>query len=82
MTTNLPVKLEHLPNSLPLDGAVCIELIEGIPIFRASTTVIERIETCDRVTLTIFLSLNLADFCRRFPKKYAATVKTQRLKRE
>ncbi len=45
MTTNLPIKLEHLPNSLPLDGAVRIELVEGIPIFRASMTVIERIET-------------------------------------
>jgi hypothetical protein len=45
MTTNLPIKLEHLPNSLPLDGAVRIELVEGVPIFRASTTVTERIET-------------------------------------
>jgi hypothetical protein len=45
MTTNLLIKLEHLPNSLPLDGAVRIELVEGVPIFRASTTVIERIET-------------------------------------
>lgn len=45
MTTNLPIKLEHLPSSLPLDDAVRIELVEGVPIFRASTTVIERIET-------------------------------------
>ncbi|GJD22580.1 hypothetical protein RIVM261_075360 [Rivularia sp. IAM M-261] len=45
MTTNLPIKLEHLPNNLPLDGAVRIELVEGVPIFRASATVIERIET-------------------------------------
>ena len=45
MTTNLPIKLEHLPSNLPLDGAVRIELVEGVPIFRASTTVIERIET-------------------------------------
>ena len=45
MTTNLPIKLEHLPNSLPLDGAVRIELVEGVPIFRASVTVIERIAT-------------------------------------
>jgi uncharacterized protein YnzC (UPF0291/DUF896 family) len=45
MTTNLPIKLEHLPNSLPLDGAVRIELVEGVPIFRASMTVIDRIAT-------------------------------------
>jgi uncharacterized protein YnzC (UPF0291/DUF896 family) len=45
MTTNLPIKLEHLPNSLPLEGAVRIELVEGIPIFRASRQVIERIGT-------------------------------------
>jgi hypothetical protein len=45
MTTNLPIKLEHLPNCLPLDGAVRIELVEGVPIFRASVTVMERIAT-------------------------------------
>lgn len=39
MTTNLPMKLSHLPNSLPLDGAVRIELVEGVPIFRASSLV-------------------------------------------
>ncbi|MBW4671399.1 MAG: hypothetical protein KME60_29255 [Cyanomargarita calcarea GSE-NOS-MK-12-04C] len=47
MATNLPIKLEHLehlPNSLPLDGAIRIELVEGVPIFRASSIVIERIE--------------------------------------
>jgi len=31
MTINLPIKLSHLPNSLPLDGAVRIELVEGVP---------------------------------------------------
>ncbi len=46
--TYLPIKLEHLPNSLPLDGAVRIELVEGVPIFRASTTVIEQIEILRR----------------------------------
>ncbi len=45
MTTNLPIHLEHLPKSLPLEGAVRIELIEGIPIFRASGQVTTRIET-------------------------------------
>lgn len=44
MTTNLPLKLSHLPNSLPLDGAVRIELVEGVMIFRASSLVKERIE--------------------------------------
>lgn len=44
MTANLPIKLSHLPNSLPLDGAVRIELAEGVPIFRASSLVQERIE--------------------------------------
>ncbi len=39
MTINLPMKLSHLPNSLPLDGAVRIELVEGVPIFRASNLV-------------------------------------------
>ncbi|HBL14868.1 MAG TPA: hypothetical protein DD379_26455 [Cyanobacteria bacterium UBA11162] len=37
-------KLQNLPKSLPIEGAVRIELIEGIPIFRASTTVQYRIE--------------------------------------
>jgi hypothetical protein len=45
MTTNLPLKLHNLPNSLPIEGAVNIELVEGVPIFRASSTVQNRIET-------------------------------------
>lgn len=36
MTTNLPLKLHSLPNSLPIEGAVRIELVEGVPILRAS----------------------------------------------
>ncbi|MGK7947782.1 MAG: hypothetical protein AB4368_02975 [Xenococcaceae cyanobacterium] len=44
MTINLPMKLANLPRSLPLDGAVRLELSEGVPIFRASSFVIERIE--------------------------------------
>ncbi|OLT59022.1 hypothetical protein [Moorena bouillonii] len=44
MTINLPIKIENLPRSLPLDGAVSIELVEGVQIFRASSLVIERIE--------------------------------------
>ncbi len=45
MTVNLPIKLENLPRGLPLDGAVRIDLVEGVPIFHASSFVIERIET-------------------------------------
>lgn len=38
------MKISHLPNSLPLNGAVRIELVEGVPIFRASSLVQGRIE--------------------------------------
>ncbi|MGD1702764.1 hypothetical protein [Dapis sp. BLCC M229] len=44
MTVNLPIKLENLPRNLPLDGAVRIDLVEGVLIFRASSFVLERIE--------------------------------------
>jgi hypothetical protein len=44
MATDLPL-LNHLPASLPLEGSVRLELVEGIPIFRASTQVQSRIET-------------------------------------
>ena len=37
-------KLEKLRDTLPIEGAVRIELVEGIPIFRASTIVKNRIE--------------------------------------
>jgi len=36
-------KLHNLPNSFPVEGAVRIELVEGVPLFRASITVQERI---------------------------------------
>lgn len=36
--------LENLPANLPLEGAIRIELQEGIPIFRASLSVQKRIE--------------------------------------
>ena len=45
MTIPLPPKLHKLPATLPLEGAVRIDLAEGIPIFRASSTVQNRIET-------------------------------------
>ncbi|MEL6354442.1 MAG: hypothetical protein AAFR58_22235 [Cyanobacteria bacterium J06627_28] len=37
-------KLEKLTDALPMDGAVRIELEEGIPIFRVSSAVQSRIE--------------------------------------
>ena len=37
-------KLTELPISLPADGAINIELVQGVPTFRASTAVIGRIE--------------------------------------
>ncbi|MBD2525894.1 hypothetical protein [Nostoc sp. FACHB-133] len=44
MTIFLPPKLNSLPTTLPIEGAVRIDLEEGIPVFRASTTVQSRIE--------------------------------------
>lgn len=44
MTAYLPPKLDYLPNSLPLEGAVRLELVDGIPIFRASSQVQTRIK--------------------------------------
>jgi uncharacterized protein YnzC (UPF0291/DUF896 family) len=37
-------KLNSLPNNLPIEGAVRIELAEGIPVFTASSFVLARIE--------------------------------------
>lgn len=37
-------RLQSLPAALPLDGAVRIELEEGVPVFRASASVQDRIE--------------------------------------
>jgi hypothetical protein len=45
MTASIILPLTTLPKSLPLDGAVRIELQDGVPIFRASHQVQERIET-------------------------------------
>jgi len=44
MTMFLPPKLNHLPMTLPLEGAVRLDLEEGIPVFRASSTVQNHIE--------------------------------------
>lgn len=37
-------RLHSLPATLPLEGAVRIELEEGVPVFRASNTIRARIE--------------------------------------
>ena len=37
--------LRHLPASLPLDGAVRLELQDGVPVLRASTAVQRQITT-------------------------------------
>ena len=39
----LPI-LDNLPKTLPIEGAVRIELEEGVPIFRATDAVRSRIE--------------------------------------
>jgi hypothetical protein len=44
MTTLLP-KLSHFPATLSPEGAVRLELEEGIPVFRSSAAVQTRIET-------------------------------------
>jgi hypothetical protein len=44
MTIALLPKLPSFPASLPVDGAISIELVEGVPIFRASRIVQTRIE--------------------------------------
>jgi hypothetical protein len=45
MTTPLLPTLHNLPATLPLEGAIKMELQEGTPIFRASSIVQNRIET-------------------------------------
>ena len=44
MTTNLPLKLDSLPETLQAEGTIRLELVEGIPIFRASDRIQNRIE--------------------------------------
>jgi hypothetical protein len=45
MTISPLPKLRSFPQNLPLEGAVRMELIEGVPIFRAASIVQNRIET-------------------------------------
>ena len=44
MSTQLPLKLETLPSTLPTEGSISLELVETIPIFRASNLVQNRID--------------------------------------
>lgn len=44
MTSFLLPKLSSLPANLPMDGAIRIELVEGVPVFKASSAVQTRIE--------------------------------------
>jgi hypothetical protein len=44
MTTNLPIELKRLPKTLPTEGAVRVELAQGVLVFRASRFFLERIE--------------------------------------
>jgi len=44
MTAQLPPKLDRLPSQLPLEGAVRLELEEGVPVFRAASAVQNRVE--------------------------------------
>ena len=45
MTTNLLLNLHRLPNSLPSEGSIGIELVKGLLVFRISTKIQEPIET-------------------------------------
>lgn len=44
MSAYLPFKLEKLPQTLPTEESIKIELVEGIPILKASQKVQNRIE--------------------------------------
>lgn len=42
--TTTSLKLDYLPSTLPKDEAICIELVEGVPILKASKKVQDKIE--------------------------------------
>ncbi|MCU0569972.1 MAG: hypothetical protein MUF49_25785 [Oculatellaceae cyanobacterium Prado106] len=44
MQFNLPSKLQTLPHTFPIEGAIRLELEEGLPLFRASSLIQSRIE--------------------------------------
>ena len=45
MPSNLLLNLHRLPNSLPTEGSIAIELVKGVLVFPISTKIQERIET-------------------------------------
>jgi hypothetical protein len=59
-------KLHHLPASLPLDGAVRLELQDGLPVLRASTAVQRRITTLLRQQQETALSPEETDELDRY----------------
>ncbi len=59
-------KLELLPASLPLDGAVRLELQEGLPILKASITVQRRITALLRKHQDGELTQNEAEELERY----------------
>ncbi len=54
-------KLTELPISLPTDGAINIEIVQGVPTFRASTAVVGRIEQLLKKEQEKGLSVSEAD---------------------
>jgi hypothetical protein len=69
MNTNLVrsiPRLRSLPASLPVEGAIRIELQEGIPILRASSSVQERVEALLRKQRESGLSVQEAEEFDRY----------------
>jgi hypothetical protein len=60
------LKLHHLPASLPLDGAMRLELHNGLPVLRASTAVQKRIAALLRKQQETALSLEEIDELDRY----------------
>ena len=59
-------RLRSLPATLPVEGAIRIELEEGIPILRASSYVQDRVETLLRKQRESRLSLEEAEEFDRY----------------
>jgi hypothetical protein len=57
METPLLPKFKSLPATFPMEGAIRIELEEGVPIFRASNAVQNRIEELLAKQLDAILSV-------------------------
>ena len=64
-TSPLP-RLHHLPASLPLDGAVRLELQNGLPVLRASAAIQRRIAALLRKQQETELSLAETDELERY----------------